>query len=79
MSCMPWTRNNQYLFYSDGGFLNVKKYLREGFEGMRDRVLEWENQKQPNNQLDLFTWLKEPEFEQSSLLADEGFNYDEEK
>lgn len=57
----------------------IKKYLREGFEGMRERVEEWESQKQPNNQLDLFAWLKEPEFEQSSLLADEGFLYDTEK
>ncbi len=57
----------------------IKKYLREGFEGMQSRVAEWESQKQPNNQLDLFAWIKEPEFEQSSLLAEEGFFYDVEK
>ena len=53
----------------------IKKYLRTGFENMRERVGEWEKQKQPNNQLDLFDWLKEPEFEQGSLLSEDEFLY----
>ena len=53
----------------------IKKYLRVGFEEMRERVEEWEKQKPPENQLDLFAWLKEPEFEQSSLLSEDEFLY----
>jgi len=37
--------------------------------------VEWEKQKQPNNQLDLFAWSKDPEFEQSSLLSEDEFFY----
>ncbi len=57
----------------------IKKYLREGFESMHERVEEWEKQKQPDNQLDLFGWEEEPEFEQRSLLADGEFLYKSEK
>jgi len=53
----------------------IKKFLRTGFETMRERVVEWEKQKQPINQLDLFAWLKDPEFEQSSLLSEDEFFY----
>ncbi|MCK5847168.1 MAG: hypothetical protein KAG84_07000 [Bacteroidales bacterium] len=51
----------------------IKTYLREGFKNMKSRVEEWEKQKQPDNQLDLFDWFKEPELEQSSMLADDEF------
>ena len=58
----------------------VKRYLREGFDGMRNRVEEWQKQKQPKNQLDLF--LRETEEEsteiQSSMLADKDFLYKKE-
>ena len=57
----------------------IKKYLRTGFKDMRDRVMEWETQKQPDNQLDLFEWLKEPELEQGSLLAEKDFLYNTDK
>ncbi len=53
----------------------IKKYLRVGFEEMRERVEGWEKQKPPKNQLDLFAWDKEPEPEQSSMLAEDEFFY----
>ena len=51
----------------------IKKYLRLGFDELRPRVKEWENQKQPENQLELFDFDAEPE--QSSMLEDQEFAY----
>ncbi len=51
----------------------VKKYLREGFLEMKPRVIEWQKQKQPKNQLMLFDIS--PKDNQSSMLADQGFAY----
>ena len=58
----------------------IKRYLREGFDGMKERVEEWQKQKQPKNQLDLFTWETEEESNeaQSSMLADKDFLYKKE-
>jgi len=55
----------------------IKKYLRLGFEELKPRVKEWENQKQPENQLELFDFDNKPE--QSSMLADQEFTYPLEK
>lgn len=51
----------------------VKKYLREGFLEMKPRVIEWQKQKQPKNQLLLFDINSKDR--QSSMLADQGFAY----
>ncbi|RLD41151.1 MAG: hypothetical protein DRI86_13940 [Bacteroidetes bacterium] len=51
----------------------IKKYLRQGFEELKPRVKEWENQKQPKNQLKLFDFDVNPK--QSSMLADQEFAY----
>ncbi len=51
----------------------IKKYLRQGFEELKPRVIEWENQKQPENQLLLFDFNKQSK--QSSLLEEENFIY----
>ena len=51
----------------------IKKYLRQGFEELKPRVKEWESQKQPENQLELFDFDAKPE--QSSMLADQEFSY----
>ena len=53
----------------------IKKYLREGFEEMKPRVVEWEKQKQPDNQLWLFDFNKKPE--QSSMLEEDEFEYED--
>ncbi len=55
----------------------IKKQLRKGFEDLKPRVIEWEKQKQPENQLELFGLNAEPE--QSSMLADQEFIYPLEK
>ena len=52
----------------------VKKYLRNGFDEIRLRVLEWEKQKQPKNQLFLFN--EEEKIEQISMLGEQEFLYD---
>jgi len=51
----------------------IKKFLRQGFEELKPRVKEWEKQKQPENQLELFDFDAKPE--QSSMLADQEFAY----
>ena len=51
----------------------IKRYLRQGFEELKPRVIEWEKQKQPKNQLLLFDFNKKPE--QRSMLADQEFLY----
>lgn len=51
----------------------IKKFIRQGFDDIRPRVTEWENQKQPKNQLLLFETKKQNL--QISLLEEEGFIY----
>lgn len=50
----------------------IKKWLRQGFEDLKPRVIEWQKQKQPENQLLLFDFNKKAE--QSSLMGDLCFN-----
>ena len=59
----------------------IKRYLRGGFDSMRERVEEWQKQKQPENQLNLFDWETEEETpnNQSSMLADKDFLYGKEE
>ncbi len=51
----------------------IKHYIREGFEAMKTRVSDWDNQKQPKNQLLLFDFNDAPQ--QSSMLEETEFLY----
>lgn len=53
----------------------IKRYIREGFEGVKTRVEDWEKQKQPKNQLVLFDFNDQDQ--QISLLGEKDFIYPE--
>ncbi len=52
----------------------IKKLLRDGLDEIKPRVQEWEKQKQPYNQLNLFDLNKKEEL-QCSMLEEADFLY----